>query len=357
MPFQLWENKVYVIIRFFLWVSVWGASLFDFVRYKGEKVHGWQLHRCIFVVLTLLMIKELLVVLWIFISDDVSPLFYALLFFWNVADGSFQWLLMLISYGWKITREHMDEGAISIWVAPTIYTVAMLCHNYIWAKSGGLHGLPFMQTTSAEDYVLLVASLAYMFTVIYMWLWVFQTIKIEKMRLVNQILEKRAKDQAEAAADDAETTPYRARSVDGPVISPGDTNVMGGTDIPHSNPFSAERPGAPNEPLDPVEARIFESDENDTTTMPLQAKLKLLFRYFIAVSLYFMVTMLVMFLSLWSPDSHTRAAFLVVQNALFLIFMSGLAYIFRLRQANPYFMLDEYEDGGVETHELDTVVN
>jgi hypothetical protein len=39
-------------------------SILDFVIHKGEKVHGWQLHRCIMAVLSLILVKEIMILVW-----------------------------------------------------------------------------------------------------------------------------------------------------------------------------------------------------------------------------------------------------------------------------------------------------
>jgi hypothetical protein len=42
---------------------------------------------------------------------------------------------MAISFGWQITKDKITGGGWAIVVAPTLFFVSSLIHNYVWVKN------------------------------------------------------------------------------------------------------------------------------------------------------------------------------------------------------------------------------
>eukprot|EP01134_Creolimax_fragrantissima_P005349 CFRG5349T1 len=368
MPVQVWENGLYVAIRCGMWAILFGASFLDFLIHKGEKVHGWQLHRAIMVTLVVVLIKEILILIWVHTSREVNPVFLALLVFWNLADASFQALLMTIAYGYQITKDRFSaDGAKAVFIAPVFYFASITTHNIIWANHGGLTNRPFGGLSDSEENVLVIATLIYLFTVIYMWTWIFQTTQIEVVKLEAQLAAHRNENTPElddlstgrAMSSDATANVDVITTAEGHTVMDGEEEIV--TDRNHEQKDNMDVLGEQDE--DQFEGTT--ANEPDNVTMPVAAKLRLISRFFWCVTLYFFASMLTIVISTWDWDdlASARAGILVVHNALYYIFMAGLCWIFRLREANPYFVLGGDYDTSIwdeeneerDVHEMSSV--
>eukprot|EP00124_Ichthyophonus_hoferi_P003942 Ihof_evm3s383 gene=Ihof_evmTU3s383 len=312
-------------------VAVWLGSFLDYIKYKGEKYTLFCsiIHSFFFPRLLLSLVSGVILALRLSTRNSkVNVPFYILLIFAAIADGSFQALLMLIAYGWKITREKLADGAGAIFYIPITITVSMLTYTWIWAKGGMMKGNT-VTTKPIEIYLLIISSLVYLLTMVYMWGWVFRVINIEKARLARQIQAKRSRVELEDVIDESEgLTQERndAQAMDHPVIDATDTGVMTGVDITHQpEAITEEEEPTSNNEIDGVQRRLREGPENDTATMPLKAKLALLSRYFLALSLYLVSSLIVPLVTMYAtPGSTSRLVLLACHNALSILFMAGL---------------------------------
>eukprot|EP00123_Amoebidium_parasiticum_P013431 comp21947_c0_seq1/m.31634 comp21947_c0_seq1/g.31634 ORF comp21947_c0_seq1/g.31634 comp21947_c0_seq1/m.31634 type:complete len:384 (-) comp21947_c0_seq1:134-1285(-) len=366
MSVDTWDFTPYLIIRFSCWALVWCASLADFIRYKGEKVHGWQLHRSVFGVLCAMVAKETVTLAWRLGGEDKSNFYYVLIFFYDLADASFLCLLMVISWGWQITRQTIGEGKVPIIVAPLVNFVSIVIHDFIFEKEGGHNGACYIRVTHWEANLLLVATLSYLFTIIYMWLWIFQTLKIEKARLELQIAAGIGTNSPGVDDDTPRPPPNLATQHGNAVAFIQDPTFGGPAPEAQSQAVGSSIVTGDHEegelPIRVTDEGIYDTD--DDTTMPMQAKLRLLGRFFEAVSLFFAANFTVIVFNVWTARCEqldqqgpprrevtiTRIVLLVLRDIVYFLFVSALVYIFRLRQSNPYYMVGDYiiddDEGG-----------
>ena len=75
-------------------------------------------------------------------------------------------------------------------------------------------------------------------------------------------------------------------------------------------------------------------------------KVRLMKNFFIAVSIYILLSLLVFFVPIF-VSSAVDAALLILYDSLLWVFLAGLLVVFRLRNSNQFILLTE--DGGVET--------
>ncbi|KNC80246.1 hypothetical protein SARC_07384 [Sphaeroforma arctica JP610] len=277
---------------------------------------------------------------------------------------------MSIAYGYQITKDKFSsDGAKAVFIAPVFYFASITAHNIIWASHGGLEGTPFRDISDTEENILVVATLIYLFTLIYMWTWIFQTTQIEVVKLEAQ-LEAHKKENTPELDDLSSGRAASSENNNSDVIvGANDQATMEGEEEIVSEPYNAGPKGRLDmqdaEPESEFEGTT--ADEPDNVTMPVAAKLRLISRFFWCVTIYFFASMMTIVVSTWDWDNlaEARAAILVVHNLLYWTFMAGLCWIFRLREANPYFVLggdydtsiwdEETEEGERDVHELQSV--
>lgn len=80
-------------------------------------------------------------------------------------------------------------------------------------------------------------------------------------------------------------------------------------------------------------------------------KLRLMRQFFLAVSIYITVAVLVFFLPLFAPMT-VDAALLVAYDCILWVFLAGLLWVFRLRQSNQFLLLTDDAVVGETTTEL-----
>lgn len=328
---DIYDNLVYLLIRTGFWVGLLLLAGFDFLHHRGEKVYGWQLYAAVFFVISTIVLKDASSLMFRFFYDS-SFFCYLLILFFDLVYASFIGLLMLISYGWKITHDRLGEGALSVKIGPVVFFASSIVHDIIIQhETQGSRYLNVSSLPTWEVNLLMISSLLYIFTVVYMLFWVFETVQMEKIVLEEKICKSLTKSREPGKdADEVEIggayRPNPTRSSTGPN---GEIKMMNFNEI----------------------ERDHEQSDDENQFIPNTAKLTLLTRFFYAVINYFIAICLIKIIVIWNFGIVTTAV-LIYHDIVFYVFVAVLAYIFRLREHSPYFMVGAQDNVDDIMHEI-----
>jgi hypothetical protein len=327
----------YLVIRFLAWLTLWGASALDFYRHRGEKVYGWQLPVAIFVILCTTVAKEAVSFLYQHLLQGLYFCFI-LLFFDRLVIATYVAVLMLISYGWKITRDRLGDNAKTLFVVPLLFFVSSLVHEGVMqSELTAREQTPDHQLSIAAKNLIAFSSLIWTFTVLYMAVWIHQTVNVEKLVLIEKITEdlsrrRQANEESMFVDDDLRNEEEIATQQTSSGIFAKDFNRSAASD--------ARMPT-----FEVLKEEVEEEDNNQF--IPNSAKLTLLSRFFFAVMIYLVALTFYRLILLFKIGSVNFCA-LIFYDAIFFLFTASLAYIFRLREENPYFVVPRNEAVGIQ---------
>eukprot|EP00038_Savillea_parva_P006482 m.164069 g.164069 ORF g.164069 m.164069 type:complete len:403 (+) comp12374_c0_seq1:89-1297(+) len=358
-----WFNKGYLTVRLVLWTLVAVASLIDWLVHRNEKPRGWQLHRVISLVLLVYVVQEAATTA--FVTSDSSDAMYSfLIFIYNLADSLFLGVLLIISCGWQITRDSFKGRHFIFWFPP-IHFACSVTVDYILDKHIG-HENSTEEVAyipdSSERTILIFAYFGSIITLFYGWWWIFTCLAIERTEL-NKKINGRADDEAECAADGNDGDEYvgsgrsgspsaRLTSIDldsdgegEEVVFDADTaDDQGMTPRQRRAARARARAGQLGETLisDGADGDGGSwSPSADHSSMPDRAKLRMLSQYGVMVQCYLFTVLIVLLVNAWRQDRPVAS--IVLLEMLHVCFLASLLYTFRLRNTNPYYMLDEHD--------------
>eukprot|EP01137_Pigoraptor_chileana_P003162 Opistho-2@42968 len=410
MSVELWNNKPYLVVRWLLWMTVLGVAVVDWIVHRAVRTRGWQLHRSVVVVVILYFLKECVTLAWSN-SDDFSATYFAVIFFYDLADAAFMCLLMVIASGWKITRDDLTGYKFGLVLGPMLFFFSDIVVDYIVEQEIGHDGIQTHKIKISSDTlrnILLFASALNAGALFYLWIWIFQSNKIERRKLEVKMLVQRneipivvlRRAMGEVAAPTEAPPVYTEPAPDATRTSTASLSAVQMTstdrlsrdvgDVPaqSTNPFAEPPLGAPPAYSAPATvpnlytevtmptvgasgtaasqapavmqdfdafglhestAPATDSEGEDDTPfgptdandqIPDMAKLRLLSQFNLTVSVYFFV---VIGLLIWEVyQNRVLPPMVVVSDIAAILFMGSLAFIFRLRDKNPYFLLSDF---------------
>jgi hypothetical protein len=104
MAGRIYLSLAYVIPRFILWTLLSVGGLVDGLRHKHVRSRGWQLYAALVVVAFLFTFRDCFVLAYAVQSNDTENylnegIFDAYIFFSNLADSAWIFVLLIISAG------------------------------------------------------------------------------------------------------------------------------------------------------------------------------------------------------------------------------------------------------------------
>eukprot|EP00040_Diaphanoeca_grandis_P022336 m.119766 g.119766 ORF g.119766 m.119766 type:complete len:523 (+) comp28761_c0_seq2:82-1650(+) len=366
-----WFNESYLLTRLVLWSCIALVAIIDTMRHRREKPAGWQLHRAILVVLVVYILQEASTTAYVTINNGNS-MYYFLIFMYTLARSVFLGLLLLISSGWKISRETLKNRRF--FALPVIHFICAMTSELILDKYYG-HSDETSQVLIFADPILqkvfIAANLGTVVTLLYSWWFIYACVANEmailKRRIANRVGSANAVVPNEAfdeptghvdlaSADDDEEEDEVLRfniavdEEDGVTFDGSHTETSSNVNSNSNNSI-----GGVDEFMGSMEDNIgnglLMGDDSTGTHdygMPDKAKLRMLKQYTVMVQLYVFIYLIVLVINAWNRDNPVWSIVLI--DLLDLLIMSSLLFTFRLRLTNPYYILyettnDEYADG------------
>eukprot|EP00041_Stephanoeca_diplocostata_P013569 m.238228 g.238228 ORF g.238228 m.238228 type:complete len:489 (+) comp19386_c0_seq1:200-1666(+) len=419
-------NRTYLSIRLVLWCIVAGFALIDWFVHINEKPKGWQLHRCIVVVLMCYVLQEICTTAYV-MQENSDGLYKLLIFEYNLAECAFLGLLLLISTGWCITRDHLKNRKF-IFIFPPVHFICSITVDYILDKRVGHENNKqevAVISSSNERSLLLIAYFGSIITLFYGWWWIFSCLAMETADLRKKIntppepdsdsatdsddmdlhvgrpvqtertssgpnagdvgegdewgqrinledddedveIVSRARGGGDSGVPPSHESGDNTGTADGDEDGPGEADALGHGQSPRKKKKRTRRQralarrGVLGEQLldssttEPQDLEPIEPAEQDTAdfggSMPDRAKLKMLTQYSVMVQLYLFTTLMILLINAWEQQRNIPS--IIIMEMLNLFFLAGLMFTFRLRDTNPYFMLEDttyaLDDGGNE---------
>lgn len=187
MGYQLtWFSKPYLTVRLALWAIIALAALVDNILHRNERPAGYQLHRAISMVLFLFLVQEASTTAFVTI-DESDAMYSYLIIVYNLAESMFLGLLLLLSSGWKITRDTLTNRKF-LFAFPPIHFVCSSIVDYILDRRFGHENA---EAEIADTYIedeserttLVVANLGSLITLLYGWWWIWACLGQERRDL------------------------------------------------------------------------------------------------------------------------------------------------------------------------------
>eukprot|EP01135_Chromosphaera_perkinsii_P007932 Nk52_evm4s1073 gene=Nk52_evmTU4s1073 len=349
--------EAYLVFRFILWSALFGYASWDFYTHRNIKPKGWQLHRAVYACIVLYWARDLFEILFYLTSDNEVA--YILVVFWvNTAQSCFLGVLMLIASGWCVTRETLGEHRIPVVVTPSLNLITGLIAQYIIEAEGG-HGshMHKIKISSAFEANLLLLSLCInIFTLMYMLLWIFQNATVEKEALMFKVEQqkKRKKEQGldedigtvavheDEGYDSVQLQEFRRESGVGSEseqTGPNNSYRFAGAD--EENGVRASTQAETNTVHDELVLARIQDESDDTTHLPAAAKLRLVNKFYIAVTIYVLSLLAILIYEIMNKE---KSAWYLrwLQDLLLIALVFSLIWIFKLREENPYFVITDY---------------
>eukprot|EP00126_Sphaerothecum_destruens_P009133 Sdes_comp20435_c0_seq1m14582 len=292
-------------------------------------------------------------------------------------------VLMLISSGWCVTREKLGDHTLPIILTPCLNLVTGLIAQYIleYETGHGNHQKQIQLGSQLEGNILLLCLCVNIFTLMYMLAWIFQNVTVEKEALVYKVenqKKKRAVNEftsgfgtlagdpdfhdipsSNFGIDDTSVamtrldSPHQLPTEDGHPLNTYRFQEIGdGSDVIQLNsvhPHEESIPPPENVVQDELVLQRIKNESDDTTHLPSAAKLRLINKFYFAVTTYVLSIVAVLLYQIWT----TQPSFVLldaVEDFLLILLVTALIFIFRLRDENPYFVITDYveELPGVE---------
>eukprot|EP00039_Didymoeca_costata_P002046 m.57191 g.57191 ORF g.57191 m.57191 type:complete len:409 (-) comp11088_c0_seq1:152-1378(-) len=347
----LWNNEKYLVARLFLWMGLASLVLIDTLCHCKARPRGLELHRAIGVVLAFFLVTEFSMVGYAY-NRHKKSLYNWVVFIYYFSNSLFLGLLLLIAGGWKITKSSIPNKK-TLLILPPIYFLATSINEYVqdnWA----LIEVNNTDTNTTEYKVQASRSAKYFVDMLYFvstmalffgWWWILVFVGEEKKNLK----EKLAAHEAELEAARAREAEMSAEQDDGNEEGEG-AHRLESVDIDgeEEEVFNAASIGDLQavRRTQPLQTRLVEEGfHGHDSTMPDKAKLRLMFQYGILVQAFIVIKILILFVGAVTfnrPSNRFPWQLLVFEDMVQLVFVFGLAFVFRLRQVNPYFVLDDY---------------
>lgn len=388
MGYQLtWFNQPYLIARLSLWgvITLW--AIVDNIIHRNDLPAGWQLHRVISGVLVIFIIQETATTIFGDSTDrfESNPTYDFLIFIYNVAESAFLGLLLLVSSGWKITRD-TTKGRRALFAFPPIHCACSMIVDFILDRKVGHTDTELETAIIPNDFertVLIVANLVSLVTLLYAWWWIFVCLGEERKKLRTKIEaqangtyedsdesedditegidsnnpETFARIDLNSDGDDVEEDVFDARTETGhlpsipidstsEVASESDTIEVGSPSRPRGRRRRQRRRRQDQQLAQQLLPDAEPQNETVPNTadfgIPDRAKYRLMDQFSIMVQLYLFIFVLILMVNAWNEDRPP--ATIVVLDMCNVLIMAGLLYVFRLRTTNPYYILPETLD-------------
>lgn len=261
----------------------------------------------------------------------------------------------------SITRPDLGPHKTVCIVIPTIFLVTSFVVDYVLFAQAGLKAFdyktayassvppdgydpdtydpstdPLATVQPVTGFVFVFCSLANFLSFFMSWFYMYDTARAEWQSLQN------------AGAEGAQGALPPSLSYPSDVVPSGaDSRGLGHAAVPTNSALLEEGDNASHlygdvvgEDLDApktVQDRVADRD-----------KVRLMKHFFIAVSMYLILAVLVFFLPLFVPMA-VDAALLMVYDAILFAFLTGLLVVFRMRDTNQFLLLGEDGEGAPET--------
>lgn len=317
----------------------------------------------------------------------------------NFCGSAFLGLLLLIATGYCITRTKL-KSKLHPFAFPLVNFVTTSIVDYI-IDYDRAHNIPTDEddddlraplSSQMQRLVLFIAAFVSLISLFYAWIWILQNIAEERLALQTRIciaasnnvepLEGVAVGPSLSSAYNNETSvDAAATKQSAPLHSLDDdedesvfeTRTITPREVIVSNPPHGQdettvdenkisRPISQSEDLTPIPtfpSARFEGDEKpahdeeEEGLMPLNAKLRLNVTFGTVVHFYLLCLVLVM---LYALLTASRAPIIsVISDLLTYAAMVVLAYTFRIRHANPYFLVDDFTELDGETVQMEAI--
>eukprot|EP01135_Chromosphaera_perkinsii_P007931 Nk52_evm3s1073 gene=Nk52_evmTU3s1073 len=374
MSVSLMNSDGYLLLRFCLWGIAWIVATLDFCGHRLVKPKGWRLHRSLYTCLTLFVLKEFCYIVYALPKGDDELCYLFLIFFSNAADTMFFLVLMLLASGWCITRSRLGSHKLTISLFPPMYFISSLIIDYIFEYEDGhgtIHGKKTVRLhTDVEADILIVASFVNIFSLVYMWLWIFQSASVERdvllLRLQNMDLRLKELQASTDSLEEGGHEEERHRLMDGgehhtvsEQATGTDNDANGGLDyedmhVVVSEEAARENEGShavflPNACMADSKAELCINDQIvvmrlkeknlNTTHLPEVAKLRLINKFYFGVTAYCLSLIAIVLYSTWKGT--ISVLLIIVTDLVTLVFIGCLLIAFRLRDKNPYYLIQD----------------
>lgn len=359
-----WYGQSYVVVKFTLWMLLTAAVVVDAWLHRGTHLRGFQLHRCISACLGLFLLEAMLSMIWGMQSDTRRvSLFQFMVFCDDLAHSSFLGLLILISTGWCITREwSVLKKRYLIFAFPIVNFFTSLTVDYILGaelgveeQENGVSGPVYIED-SWKRTIFLAADFIRLLSLFYGWWWMFvclgENLKALRARIAGRqgIHELVPVTPADGASDTTGGTTTEPMAEAWAKVDLDDTDDDDEVVLEVVATGSAPLVTATTAVSTPVAPAYGDVDDEEDAQdaglpgsdgLPDQAKLRLLTQFRWLVQIYLLAVILVIIYRAWKHE--TNAALAITMDMLVLMAMMGLSFTFRLRAANPYFMLEDQQ--------------
>jgi hypothetical protein len=322
----------YVAVRCGLWMLLLTVAVIDWLRNKMTRSKGWELHRVVLFVIFLFTLQESLSFVYLSGHEDNRFLEYVLMICFVLADSGFLLLLLLISTGWCITQFNLRHRCFVL-TFPAIHFVTTLIVELSLGR-GEVRYEDSIRLAQWQRIALVLSSFISLMTLFYTWYWIFECLQEERKGLIEKL-----------------SPPAPPVLTAAPVITTQESTIVGRQDDAQAQAmrqvlseedeviFSADQAKEDN----------FVEEDDDDNIMPARAKLRLLTHFQYVVQVYLFAVIAVLLYTAWE-NSDSAAVRLPIEIFNFVA-MAALAFTFRLRPQNPYYLLDDYEFTGEQCGE------
>mmetsp|Transcript_37045 Transcript_37045/g.93576 ORF Transcript_37045/g.93576 Transcript_37045/m.93576 type:complete len:472 (-) Transcript_37045:376-1791(-) len=346
-------------VRVVLWLALWAATLVDWLRHRAVKGRGWQLQRGLVTLLSLVTASEVFQLL--FAVTGSVPVLGMYVVAADVADSFFLCLVLLISCGYSITRTTLgwykgkalglpitygvlillvdiiilvdNPGAFTSFEDPVVpdYSGDYSDYGDYGSYNDTLAGMgpdPEEDAPATNGWLALVAVLAAVASLL-CWvlgvLFVFEFVKLEC-----QALEEAIQRSEGAAAPPASSG-----------IAPVPNTTFAGMGDPDADALDTpdaqqQQQADPYGPPPNVHEVVTVED-----AVSHRDKSNILKRFRVGVYCYATAYFIVIVLPVFSPSGLLPQTLIHAFNLVSWGFTAWLVWIFRLREDNPYLLIDE----------------
>jgi hypothetical protein len=269
---------------------------------------------------------------------------------------------MMIAAGWCITREWAQlQKKHLLFLFPLGNFATSLAVDYILESEVGLEAeagdQPIYIVKDWKRGLYLFLDFVRLLTLFYGWWWMFVSLSGEKKTLQERVAARVDAARAPPAMADATWNPDGNGGTAGGLASDSTATAPapataplgdGAKDSPEAAAISVTTTDAAAGPAGDAEAAAATDDLLDGSLMPDRAKFRLLRQFTWLVQIYLAAVVVVIVYRAWRHE--TTPALAITLDMLELLALLGLAITFRLRPANPYFMLNDFDaaEGGME---------
>ncbi|KFM22745.1 hypothetical protein F751_2936 [Auxenochlorella protothecoides] len=356
MTNRVWLNVAYLAPRWAVWTLLLVVASIDACRHRHVRSRGWQLYAVLLGATGLFVVRDTF--LFAYAVSGVGPdwarsaWFGAYIFFSNLAEAYFIWILIIIAAGYCITRSDLGpHRAVAISI-PAIVFVTSLVVDYVLYSMRGFEAFSDQSVTvvcvegvedpenpctpgeelgAATGLVFFICIMANMMAFLLAWFFVFETVQKERERLEGG-------------------DPYQQEE-ESPAAAPGLPVSRAGGGLTNGHAAGVGHAAVPTQVLleegrnashlyGATEGRDADEPRTVQDRIETRDKLRLIRTFFYGVSTYVVANLFVIFLPIFVPTVVDRVI-LALMNGLLLIFVSVLLWTFRMRAGNAYLVLGE----------------